>query len=93
MSIKLVFIIVFILIIFSLGSALFHIIKHKDQPKKTAKALTFRIGLSVALFIMLIIAYFAGMIKPTGIGARMQILKQSQSQRQSQNKQELIRKQ
>lgn len=79
MSLKLVFIIVFIFIIYSLGSALFHIVKHKDkqQTGKTVKALTFRIGLSLVLFIMLFIAYATGMIKPQGIGARMQVVKHS----------------
>ena len=82
MSIKIVFIVVFIFIIYSLGSALFHIVKHKDQEQsgKTVKALTFRIGLSLILFIMIFIAYATGLIKPMGIGARMQMLKQSQIQ-------------
>ncbi|MCF6252152.1 MAG: twin transmembrane helix small protein [Methylococcaceae bacterium] len=81
MSIKLFFIIAFILILISLGSALFHLVTHteQDQSKKTAKALTFRIGLSLVLFIMIYIAYVTGMIKPHGIGARIQMLKQNQS--------------
>jgi len=81
MSIKLFFIIAFILILISLGSALFHLVTHKEQEqsKKTAKALTFRIGLSLVLFIMMYIAYVTGMIKPEGIGARIQMLKQNQS--------------
>lgn len=82
MSIKLVFIIIFIIIIYSLGSALYYMVKRKnqDQPSKTAKALTIRIGLSLSLFVLLFIAYATGMIKPTGIGARMQMMKQSQIQ-------------
>lgn len=82
MPIKIIFIVAFILIIISLGSALFHLVKHKDQEhsKKTAKALTFRIGLSLLLFIMMFIAYATGLIKPEGIGARMQMQKYNQIQ-------------
>ena len=78
MPIKIIFVIAFIFIIFSLGSALFHLVKRKDQEHsdKTVKALTFRIGLSLVLFIMMYIAYATGLIKPEGIGARMQMLKQ-----------------
>jgi hypothetical protein len=82
MSIKLVFVIVFIFIIYSLGSALFHLVRHRDQERssKTVKALTVRIGLSLALFMMIFIAYATGLIKPEGIGARMQMVKQNHLQ-------------
>lgn len=82
MLIKSFVIIAFILIIISLGSALFHLVKHKDeeQSHKTVKALTFRIGLSVVLFILIFLAYATGLIKPQGIGARMQQLKQQSTQ-------------
>jgi O-antigen/teichoic acid export membrane protein len=67
-------ILVFVAIIFSLGSALFHLVKGKDeeQSRKTAKALTLRIGLSLLLFVFLIIAMALGLFQPTGIGARIQ---------------------
>jgi uncharacterized membrane protein len=80
MSIKIIFIIIFVFILFSLASALFHMVKHKDQQhsQKTAKALTYRIGISLVLFILMFIAYMTGMIKPEGIGARMQTIKQNQ---------------
>jgi hypothetical protein len=32
-----------------------------------ARALTVRIGLSLALFILLMLAWYAGLIKPTGL--------------------------
>jgi hypothetical protein len=82
MPIKIVFIVAFIFIIISLGSALFHLVKHKDQDhsKKTVNALTFRIGLSIVLFILMYIAYATGLIKPEGIGPRMQMQKQHQIQ-------------
>lgn len=73
MLIKTLTIVAFLAIVISLGSALFHIVKHKDDDdsRKTAKALTARIGLSLALFILLFIAYASGLIQPHGIGARM----------------------
>ncbi len=84
MPIKIVFIIVFIFIIISLGNALFHMVRNKDQEHsaKTAKALTFRIGLSLVLFLLMFIAYSTGLIEPKGIGARMQMLKPNQTQNQ-----------
>ena len=73
MLIKTLIIIAFVAIIASLGSALFHLVKHKDQAnsEKTLKALTFRIGLSVALFIFVVILTATGIIEPTGIGSRI----------------------
>lgn len=73
MIIKSIVIIAFILIIISLGSALFHLVKHKtgEQSEKTVKALTFRITLSIVLFIFIFIAFATGMFKPHGLGARM----------------------
>lgn len=71
--IKTIVILAFILIIISLGSALFHLIKHKtqEQSEKTVKALTFRIALSLILFIFVFIMVATGAYKPQGIGAGM----------------------
>ncbi len=73
MIIKTIVIVAFILIILSLGSALYHLVKRTDpqQSEKTAKALTVRIALSVVLFGLIFIAYASGLIKPEGIGARI----------------------
>jgi|APLak6261663543_1056040.scaffolds.fasta_scaffold59104_1 type IV secretory pathway TrbL component len=74
MLIKTLVIVVFLTVIVSLGSALFHLVKRPDgeQSKKTAQALTFRIGLSLLLFILLFVAYATGLLQPHGIGARIQ---------------------
>lgn len=74
MSIKLIAVLIFVAIIASLGKALFHLVKHSDaeHSQKTAKALTFRIGLSLGLFILLFLAVAAGLFRPSGIGARIQ---------------------
>lgn len=79
MSIKIIFIIVFIFILISLGSALFQMVKHKDKEhsEKMAKALTYRISLSLILFVLMFIAYATGMVKPEGIGANIQAIKQN----------------
>jgi uncharacterized membrane protein len=72
MIIKSLVIIAFILIIISLGSALFYLVKHKteEQSEKTVKALTFRITLSILLFIFVFISVATG-IKPHGLGVKM----------------------
>jgi hypothetical protein len=67
--IKILIIITLFAIIFSLGSALFHLSRGKGDSKKMARALTIRVGLSVALFILLMLAYYNGLITPHGIPA------------------------
>jgi Protein of unknown function (DUF2909) len=71
--IKIILVAVFLMIIFSLGSALYHLATHKDEgsSQKTAKALTVRIGLSVLLFLFVCILLLTGVIKPHGIGSRI----------------------
>jgi len=57
----------FILIIASLGSALVFLMKDKGRSRRTIKALAFRVGFSITLFILILVAYYLGYIKPTGI--------------------------
>lgn len=58
--------IVFIGILASLGSALFYLMRDKGTSNRTVQALTVRIGLSVALFLLLLLANYLGWIKSTG---------------------------
>ena len=64
---KIIVAIGFILIIASLGSALFFLMKDKGKSNRTVQALTLRVGFSVTLFILLLLAYKFGWIQPTGI--------------------------
>ena len=64
---KIVFIFLFLLIIISLFSSLFFLIKDKGNKKRAVNALKVRIGLSVLLFAILIIMYMNGYIQPHGI--------------------------
>jgi hypothetical protein len=65
--IKLLIVAVLIAIVASLGSALFHLSRSGGDSKKMARALTVRVGLSVALFILLMLAYYFGLISPNEI--------------------------
>jgi hypothetical protein len=64
---KIIVAIAFILILGSLGSALFFLMRDKGKTNRTVNALTMRVGLSVVLFILLLVAYRLGYIQPTGI--------------------------
>lgn len=57
----------FIIILGSLASALFYLMRDKGTSNKTVNALTVRIGLSVALFLFLLFAHWMGWIEATGI--------------------------
>jgi cytochrome bd-type quinol oxidase subunit 2 len=65
--IKLLIVAMLIAIVASLGSALFHLSRSGGDSKKMARALTVRVGLSVALFILLLVAWYFGLITPTEI--------------------------
>ncbi|MBM4213429.1 MAG: twin transmembrane helix small protein [Gammaproteobacteria bacterium] len=55
-------------IVFSLGSALFHLMTDKGDSKKMVRALTLRVALSAGLFLALMAAWAAGLIQPLGSG-------------------------
>jgi hypothetical protein len=64
---KLLIIAVLVAIIFSLGSALFQLSSGKRDSHKMLRALTWRIALSVALFLVLLVAWRMGYIRPHGL--------------------------
>ncbi len=64
----------FIAIVASLAGALFFMMRRSPEDgeakgNRMATALALRIGLSVGLFLILLLAYFLGWIEPTGIRA------------------------
>jgi O-antigen/teichoic acid export membrane protein len=58
-----------IAIIASLASALYYLFTGSGSSRSTVRALTVRIGLSVALFILLMAAHWFGLIEPS-VGPR-----------------------
>ena len=54
-------------ILASLGTALYHLSTGRGDSNKMLRALTLRISLSIALFVLLMIAWRAGLIAPHGL--------------------------
>jgi hypothetical protein len=67
MLIKYLVVAILIAIIFSLGSGLYFLLTDKGQSKRMVNSLTVRISLSVALFVLLFIAWFFGLIEPNSV--------------------------
>lgn len=57
----------FVLILGSLGSAFFFLMRDRGRTRNTARALGVRVGLSVALFLFILLANQAGWIQSTGV--------------------------
>lgn len=58
MIFKVIIVLALLVIIATLFSALYFLAKDKDAGVRTAKALTLRIGLSIALFVILLLGYY-----------------------------------
>jgi hypothetical protein len=68
--VKILVVVMLIAIVVSLGSALYHLSRSTGDSKKMARALTIRVGLSVALFVLLLVAYYFGLITPNQVVGR-----------------------
>jgi len=64
MLFKIVVVLALFVIIASLFSALYFLAKDKDGGTRTVRALTLRIGLSITLFLLLLLGYYFGLIGP-----------------------------
>ena len=59
---KIIVILFVLLILASLGSALFFLVTDRGHSKRTVKALALRVGLSLALFLLLMASHYFGLI-------------------------------
>jgi predicted PurR-regulated permease PerM len=59
--------IAFALIIASLFSALYFMMHDRGRTKRMVWSLATRVGLSISLFLFILIAHWVGWIQPTGI--------------------------
>lgn len=65
--IKILVVLTLFAIVASLASGMLFLVKDRGDSKRTVKALTVRISLSVLLFGLLMLGIFTGHIKPHGI--------------------------
>lgn len=66
MLLKIVVLLLLAIILYCLGSGVFFLIK-EGSSTRLAKALTWRIGLSFCLFILLMVAHWFGWITPHAV--------------------------
>jgi hypothetical protein len=64
---RLIALLFIVLILASLASALYYLVKDKGGSDRTAKMLTVRIGLSLALFLLLMGGYYFGVVPQNGL--------------------------
>jgi hypothetical protein len=64
MVIKIVTILFILTILYSLVSSLIFLVRDKGEGDRTVKRLTWRIGLSIILFVFLWVAYQLGWVEP-----------------------------
>lgn len=68
MIFKTIVLLLLLVVIGSLGQALFYLIRDDGKTDRMLKSLTWRIGLSVFIFILLLIGQAVGLIQPHGLG-------------------------
>ena len=68
MLIKVLIVLFLIVIVYNLGAGLFYMMTDKGKTDRTVRALTWRIGLSVFLILLVIVGLMTGAIQPHGVG-------------------------
>ena len=64
MAFKIVIILFLVVIVYCLASGLYYLARDKGDSVRVVKALTWRIALSLLLFLSLFVAYWLGWIAP-----------------------------
>jgi len=65
--VKVIIVAAFVGIVASLASGLYYLVNDKGDSRRTLRALTLRIGLSVGLFLFLMVLIALGVIEPHGL--------------------------
>ena len=56
------------LIVWNLGAGLYYMMVDKGRTNRTVKSLSWRIGLSVGLILLVVLGIATGVIQPHGVG-------------------------
>ncbi len=65
--IRALIVVLLLAIIASLGSGLYHMVSAKGDSARMVRSLAWRVGLSAALFVLIIVFWMLGLIEPHGI--------------------------
>lgn len=65
--IRALIVVLLLAIIASLGSGLYHMVAAKGDSARMVRSLAWRVGLSAALFLLIILFWRFGLIEPRGI--------------------------
>jgi hypothetical protein len=68
---KVLLLILLLIIVATLATALYHLVRDTGDSERTVRALTWRTLLSIGLFLLLLLAFSFGLIRPhpAGFGA------------------------
>lgn len=64
---KTIVVVIFLGIVVAMGSALYYLVKDRGDSDRLARALTWRVAISVSLFALLFVLWWAGLIQPHGL--------------------------
>ena len=67
MWVRLLIIGILLLITFNLFNALYHLMKGDAQDARVVKSLTWRVGLSIGLFLLLMLGFYTGVLTGHGV--------------------------
>ena len=67
---KLIIVLLLLVILYNLGAGLYYMMTDKGKTNRTVRALTWRIGLSVLLILLVIVGIATGVIQPHGVVGR-----------------------
>jgi uncharacterized membrane protein len=65
--VKAIIVLALLAILASLALALVRLNQDRGQTSRTVKALTVRIGLSIALFLLIVVGFMTGLVVPHGV--------------------------
>ncbi|AUB77766.1 MULTISPECIES: twin transmembrane helix small protein [Spiribacter] len=65
-AIRITILLTLFVIVASLGSGLFYLIRDRGESRRTLNALTVRITLSIILFVLILVGFLTGAIAPNG---------------------------
>ncbi|MFT4249348.1 MAG: twin transmembrane helix small protein [Pseudomonas sp.] len=67
-SLKTLLIVAFLIaIVWNLGAGLYYLLTDRGRTRRTVRALSWRIGLSVTLIVLVVLGIYGGWIRPHGI--------------------------